>query len=119
PNTCSDSLLQRCESQGCDSVGVGAYTPNNRANRGDDVDKQRPERGAHVDREKSLEVALAQIEKSFGKGSIMRMGDKEHLQIASIPTGSLAIDLALGIGGGSRGRVVESFCTRSSGNTKI
>jgi recombination protein RecA len=83
------------------------------------VDKQRPERGAIVDREKSLEVALAQIEKSFGKGSIMRMGDKEHLQIASIPTGSLAIDLALGIGGVPRGRVVEIFGTESSGKTTI
>jgi recombination protein RecA len=72
-----------------------------------------------VDREKSLEVALAQIEKSFGKGSIMRMGDKEHLQIASIPTGSLAIDLALGIGGVPRGRVVEIFGTESSGKTTI
>ena len=83
------------------------------------MDKQRPERGAHVDREKSLEVALAQIEKSFGKGSIMRMGDREHLQIASIPTGSLAIDLALGIGGVPRGRVVEIFGTESSGKTTI
>jgi recombination protein RecA len=83
------------------------------------VEKQQPERGAHVDREKSLEVALAQIEKSFGKGSIMRMGDKEHLQIASIPTGSLAIDLALGIGGVPRGRVVEIFGTESSGKTTI
>jgi recombination protein RecA len=83
------------------------------------VEKQQPERGAIVDREKSLEVALAQIEKSFGKGSIMRMGDKEHLQIASIPTGSLAIDLALGIGGVPRGRVVEIFGTESSGKTTI
>jgi len=82
-------------------------------------DKQQPERGAHVDREKALDVALAQIEKSFGKGSIMRMGDREHLQIATIPTGSLAIDIALGIGGVPRGRVVEIFGAESSGKTTI
>ena len=82
-------------------------------------EKQQPERGAHVDREKSLDVALAQIEKTFGKGSIMRMGDREHLQIATISTGSLAIDLALGIGGVPRGRVVEIFGAESSGKTTI
>src|SRR2546421_1367035 len=82
-------------------------------------EKQQPERGAHVDREKALEIALAQIEKSFGKSSIMRMGEREHLQIATIPTGSLAIDLALGIGGVPRGRVVEIFGTESSGKTTI
>ncbi|MGZ4142745.1 MAG: recombinase RecA [Actinomycetota bacterium] len=77
------------------------------------------ERGAAVDREKALDVALSQIEKQFGKGSIMRMGDREHLQVATIPTGSLAIDLALGIGGVPRGRVVEIFGTESSGKTTI
>src|SRR5205823_14370734 len=82
-------------------------------------EKQQPERGAHVDREKSLDVALAQIEKTFGKGSIMRMGDREHLQIATISTGSLAIDLALGIGGVPRGRVVEIFGAESSGKTTM
>jgi len=82
-------------------------------------EKQQPERGAHVDREKSLDIALAQIEKTFGKGSIMRMGDREHLQIATISTGSLAIDLALGIGGVPRGRVVEIFGAESSGKTTI
>ena len=82
-------------------------------------EKQQPERGAHVDREKSLDISLAQIEKTFGKGSIMRMGDREHLQIATISTGSLAIDLALGIGGVPRGRVVEIFGAESSGKTTI
>src|SRR5262249_42505805 len=76
-------------------------------------------RGMSVDREKALEVALTQIEKTFGKGSIMRMGDREHLQIAAIPTGALAIDLALGIGGVPRGRVVEIFGAESSGKTTI
>src|SRR4051812_14686883 len=84
-----------------------------------DMEKQTVERGATVDREKALDVALSQIEKNFGKGSIMRMGDKEHLQIATIPTGSLAIDLALGIGGVPRGRVVEIFGAESSGKTTI
>jgi recombination protein RecA len=81
--------------------------------------KQPVERGAIVDREKALDIALSQIEKSFGKGSIMRMGDKEHLQVATIPTGSLAIDIALGIGGVPRGRVVEIFGAESSGKTTI
>ena len=71
------------------------------------------------EREKALDMALSQIEKSFGKGSIMRMGDREHLEVAVIPTGSLAIDLALGIGGVPRGRVVEVFGAESSGKTTI
>jgi recombination protein RecA len=81
--------------------------------------KQRPEMGGIVDREKSLDIALSQIEKNFGKGSIMRMGEREHLAIGVIPTGSLAIDLALGIGGMPRGRVVEVFGAESSGKTTI
>jgi len=72
-----------------------------------------------VDREKSLQVALAQIEKSFGKGSIMRMGDHEHVQIGVIPTGALTLDAALGIGGLPRGRVVEVFGPESSGKTTL
>jgi recombination protein RecA len=81
---------------------------------------QRPiEGGPAVDREKQLEVALSQIEKNFGKGSIMRMGEREHMQVSVIPTGSLSIDLALGIGGVPRGRVVEIFGAESSGKTTI
>ncbi|MFN2613347.1 MAG: recombinase RecA [Actinomycetota bacterium] len=72
-----------------------------------------------MDRDKALEMALSQIEKNFGKGSIMRMGEREHLSIGVIPTGSLALDLALGIGGMPRGRVVEIFGTESSGKTTI
>jgi recombination protein RecA len=71
------------------------------------------------DRDGALELALSQIEKNFGKGSIMRMGDQEHLQISVIPTGSIAIDQALGIGGVPRGRVVEIFGAESSGKTTI
>jgi recombination protein RecA len=72
-----------------------------------------------VDRDKALEMALGQIEKQFGKGSIMRMGEHGHAAIGVIPTGSLSLDLALGIGGLPRGRVIEIFGTESSGKTTI
>ena len=71
------------------------------------------------DREKSLGMALAQIDKQFGKGSIMRMGDKTSLAIESIPTGALALDLALGIGGLPRGRVTEIFGPEASGKSTL
>lgn len=72
-----------------------------------------------MDRDKSLEVALAQIEKNFGKGSIMRMGDHERVATGIIPTGALSLDLALGIGGLPRGRVVEIYGPESSGKTTL
>ena len=72
-----------------------------------------------MDRDKALEMALGQIEKQFGRGSIMRLGENQHASIATIPTGSLAIDVALGIGGIPRGRVVEVFGAESSGKTTI
>ena len=59
------------------------------------------------DRAKALEAALGQIEKQFGKGSIMRMGENLHMNIESIPTGALALDMALGIGGLPRGRIIS------------
>ena len=71
------------------------------------------------EREKALDVALGQIEKQFGKGSIMRMGDNISMGIESIPTGALALDLALGIGGLPRGRVVEVFGPESSGKSTL
>ncbi|HUZ08645.1 MAG TPA: recombinase RecA [Acidimicrobiales bacterium] len=71
------------------------------------------------EREKALDVALGQIEKQFGKGSIMRMGDNVSMGIESIPTGALALDLALGIGGLPRGRVVEIFGPESSGKSTL
>ena len=71
------------------------------------------------DREKALEMALASIDKQFGKGSIMRMGDKHSLAIEAIPTGALALDLALGVGGLPRGRVVEIFGPESSGKSTL
>ena len=62
-----------------------------------------------LDRGKALELALAQIEKNHGKGSVMRLGDEVRQPIAVIPTGSIALDVALGIGGLPRGRVVEIY----------
>src|SRR2546423_4174542 len=72
-----------------------------------------------MDRDKALDVALAQIEKSFGKGSIMRLGDNASVPIMVIPTGSIALDVALGVGGLPRGRVVEIYGPESSGKTTI
>jgi recombination protein RecA len=71
------------------------------------------------DKSKAIEVALLQIEKQFGKGSIMRLGDKEAISIPTISTGALSIDAALGIGGVPRGRVVEIFGPESSGKTTL
>lgn len=71
------------------------------------------------DRQKALEAALTQIERSFGKGSIMRLGDSTSLEIEVIPTGSLGLDLALGVGGIPRGRVSEIFGPESSGKTTM
>ncbi len=71
------------------------------------------------DREKALELAMAQIEKSYGKGSVMRLGDEVRQPISVIPTGSIALDVALGIGGLPRGRVVEIYGPESSGKTTV
>jgi len=74
---------------------------------------------AGPDRAKALEMALAQIDKNFGKGSVMRLGDEVRAPIAVIPTGSIALDVALGIGGLPRGRVVEIYGPESSGKTTV
>ncbi len=74
---------------------------------------------AGPDREKALDIALSQIDKQFGKGSIMRLGDRGHVPVSVIPTGSIALDVALGIGGLPRGRVVEIYGPESSGKTTI
>ncbi|MEY4229960.1 MAG: RecA protein [Actinomycetota bacterium] len=71
------------------------------------------------DRDKALDMALAQIDKQFGKGSIMRMGDKTSMGIDVISTGALSLDLALGIGGLPRGRVVEIYGPESSGKSTL
>jgi recombination protein RecA len=74
---------------------------------------------AAVDRDKSLDAALAQIERQFGKGSVMRLGDETRAPIEVIPTGAIALDVALGIGGLPRGRVVEIYGPESSGKTTV
>ncbi len=84
---------------------------------------RRPQPGvtpmAGLDREKALENALAQIDKQFGKGSVMRLGDDTRPPIQAIPTGSIALDVALGIGGLPRGRIVEIYGPESSGKTTV
>ncbi|MCB2059783.1 MAG: DNA recombination/repair protein RecA, partial [Novosphingobium sp.] len=72
-----------------------------------------------VDREKALEAALAQIDRAFGKGSAMKLGSREAIEIEAISTGSLGLDIALGIGGLPRGRVVEIYGPESSGKTTL
>lgn len=72
-----------------------------------------------AEREKALETALAQIDRQFGKGSVMRLGSEERAPVESIPTGSIALDVALGIGGLPRGRIVEIYGPESSGKTTI
>ena len=72
-----------------------------------------------MERDKALDVALSQIEKQFGKGSIMRMGENTHMQVEAISTGALSLDLALGIGGLPRGRVVEIYGPESSGKSTL
>jgi recombination protein RecA len=71
------------------------------------------------DRDKNIEMAMSQIERQFGKGAIMRMGDEEIRQIDAISTGALSLDLALGIGGVPRGRIVEIYGPESSGKTTL
>ncbi len=72
-----------------------------------------------MERDKALDVALGQIEKQFGKGSVMRMGENNHMSIEAISTGTTALDMALGIGGLPRGRIVEIFGPESSGKTTL
>jgi recombination protein RecA len=72
-----------------------------------------------VERDKALEMAMSQIDKHFGKGSVMRMGEKVHVDVGAVPTGALALDLALGIGGLPRGRIVEIFGPESSGKSTL
>jgi len=72
-----------------------------------------------VDREQALDVALGQIERNFGKGAVMRMSDQAQVSVGAISTGSLSLDLALGIGGLPRGRIVEIFGPESSGKTTL
>ena len=77
------------------------------------------ERTNAVEREKALDMALAGIEKQYGKGSVMKMGEKGSMAIDTVPTGALALDLALGVGGLPRGRVVEIYGPESSGKSTL
>src|SRR3984893_1491078 len=74
---------------------------------------------ATTDREKAIDLALQQIERRFGKGAIMKLGELSHVQVDVIPTGSIALDLALGVGGIPRGRVTEIYGPESSGKTTL
>ena len=84
--------------------------PNDRAGSG---------RGVGGDRDKSLETALAQIERQFGRGAIMRLGDETRAPVEVIPTGAISLDVALGIGGFPKGRIVEIYGPESSGKTSL
>lgn len=72
-----------------------------------------------ADRRAALEAALRNIEKQFGKGSIMKLGESTHMQVETIPSGSLALDIALGVGGFPRGRIIEIYGPESSGKTTV
>jgi recombination protein RecA len=72
-----------------------------------------------VERDKALDVAIGQIEKHFGKGSIMRMGENAQIGVEAVSTGAMALDLALGVGGLPRGRVVEIYGPESSGKSTL
>ena len=72
-----------------------------------------------IEKKKALEMAMGQIEKQFGKGAVMRLGESTHLAVETIPTGAIGLDIALGVGGVPRGRVVEIFGPESSGKTTV
>ena len=73
----------------------------------------------NIEKRKALEVAMSQIEKQFGKGSVMKLGEFKAMEVEAIPTGALSLDIALGIGGVPRGRIVEVFGPESSGKTTL
>lgn len=74
---------------------------------------------SNIDKKKALEVALGNIEKQYGKGAIMKLGENTHFTIEAIPTGSIGLDIALGVGGLPRGRIVEIFGPEASGKTTV
>ena len=75
--------------------------------------------GENTEKKKALEAAMSQIEKQFGKGSVMKLGEFKAMEIEAIPTGALSLDIALGIGGVPRGRIIEIFGPESSGKTTL
>jgi len=72
-----------------------------------------------IEKKKALEMALGQIEKQFGKGAVMKLGENTHMNVETIPTGAIGLDIALGVGGVPRGRIVEIFGPESSGKTTV
>ena len=82
-------------------------------------DKETSETNVSEERSKALKLAIEKIEKDFGKGAIMKLGDKATVNVDAIPTGSLALDIALGIGGVPRGRIIEIYGPESSGKTTL
>ena len=81
--------------------------------------KEQPVVSRNEIQQRNLKLALGQIEKEFGKGSIMRLGDQQHIDVPTISTGSMALDIATGIGGVPRGRIVEVYGPESSGKTTL
>ena len=91
------------------------YVATEKSNKANDAAQDK----ANVERHKALDTALAQIERQFGKGAVMKMSERQNTVIEVIPTGSIALDIALGIGGLPRGRVVEIYGPESSGKTTL
>ena len=85
----------------------------------DQTKEDKADKGLKKQRNEAVDAAILSIEKQFGTGSIMRLGSSDHEQIASIPSGSIALDLALGVGGVPRGRITEIFGPESSGKTTV
>ncbi len=90
-----------------------------KANKGPGKSDQEISQKSNTERERALDSALLQIEKQFGKGAIMKLGDRVNVQVEVIPTGALSLDIALGVGGVPKGRVVEIFGPESSGKTTV
>lgn len=85
----------------------------------EDIKEEKKPVAVNSDKEKALKLAIEKIEKDFGKGSIMKLGDRPAVSVEAIPTGSLALDIALGIGGVPRGRVIEIYGPEASGKTTL
>ena len=81
--------------------------------------EEKPETKVKDDRAKALETTLASLEKQFGKGTVMKLGDQSHMKVDAIPTGCLELDLALGVGGVPKGRIIEIYGPESSGKTTV
>ena len=101
------------------SLGVDPSDRSQDLSQATDTVRSRVRKDREVERDKALDMALGQIERQFGKGAIMKMGEAAAQKVSVIPTGALALDLALGIGGVPRGRIVELYGPESSGKTSL